>query len=74
MTIFEFSPKPCCDHSSEPSRRDGSDEGLQHIFYVEITKKKIHNYNQIPLLIFRALSAMPMQYDQNLSRKLRSYN
>ena len=29
----------CCDPSSEPSRRDGSDESSQHLFfYAELTK------------------------------------
>ena len=30
----------CCDPSSEPSRRDGSDEGLQHMFSCRINNKK----------------------------------
>ena len=32
----------CCDPSSEPSRRDGSDEGLQHMFSCRINNKKKH--------------------------------
>ena len=28
----------CCDPSSEPSHRDGSDEGSQHIFLCRINK------------------------------------
>ena len=40
----------CCDPSSEPSRQDGSDEGLQHMFLFTINKN-IHNYHQILPLI-----------------------
>ena len=40
----------CCDPSSEPSRQDGSDEGLQHSFYSELTKIN-PNYHQILPLI-----------------------
>ena len=29
----------CCDPSSEPSRQDGSDEGLPHTFLFRIYKK-----------------------------------
>ena len=36
----------CCDSSSEPSRRDGSDEGSQLCFYAELTKG-IPYYHQI---------------------------
>ena len=36
----------CCDPSSEISHQDGSHEGLQHIFYAELTKV-IPNYHQI---------------------------
>ena len=28
----------CCDPSSEPSQRDGSDEGSQHMFLCRINK------------------------------------
>ena len=37
----------CCDPSSEPSHRDGSDEGSQHM--VSMRNKK--NYHQILLII-----------------------
>ena len=40
----------CCDPSSEPSHRDGSDEGSQHIFLCRIIKI-IPNYHQILALI-----------------------
>ena len=40
----------CCDPSSEPSLRDGSDEGSQHMFYAEFTKIG-HYYHQILRLI-----------------------
>ena len=39
-----------CDPSSEPSRRDGSDKGSQHMFNAELTKI-IPNYHQILPLI-----------------------
>ena len=38
----------CCDPSSEPSRRDGSDEGSQHM--VSMRNKK--NYHKILPLIW----------------------
>ena len=38
----------CCDPSSEPSRRDGSDEGSQHMVLMKNKKK----YHQILPLIY----------------------
>ena len=40
----------CCDPSSEPSRRDGSDEGHNIRFNAELTQI-IPNYHQILPLI-----------------------
>ena len=40
----------CCDPSSELSRRDGSDEGSQHVL-CRIKKKIISSYHQILPLI-----------------------
>ena len=40
----------CCDPSSEPSHRDGSDERSQHMFYAELSKI-ILNYHQILTLM-----------------------
>ena len=45
--FFLFLIEITCDPSSEPSRRDGSDEGSQQRFCAEMTK----NYHQILLLI-----------------------
>ena len=36
----------CCDSSSEPSRRDGSVEESQHMFYAEL-KKSVPSYPEI---------------------------
>ena len=44
-----FSKTICCDSSSEPSQRDGSDEGHNICFYAELTKI-VPNYHQILLL------------------------
>ena len=41
----------CCDPSSEPSRRDGSDEGSQHTVSMGNKKKIVLSYHQIPPLI-----------------------
>ena len=39
MIIFIFLIKTiCCDPSSEPSHRDGSDEGSQHMFLCRSNK------------------------------------
>ena len=46
----------CCDPSYEPSRRDGSDEGSQHMFLCRINKF-IPKYHQM-LLLTRTLSTM----------------
>ena len=40
----------CFDPSSEPSQRDGSDEGPQYMFLCK-TNQNIPNYHQIPPLI-----------------------
>ena len=48
MIVFLFLIETiCCDPSSEPSRRDGSDEGSQHMFSSKINKKYILNCHQI---------------------------
>ena len=41
----------CCNPSSEPSRRDGSDERSQHYGFNEKQEKLSHNYHQILPLI-----------------------
>ena len=39
MILFLIShPNICCDPSSEPSRRDSSDEGSQHMFLCRINE------------------------------------
>ena len=43
-----FYIKTCCDPSSEPSRREGSDERSQHI--VSIRNKK-NNHQILPLIL-----------------------
>ena len=48
-------------HSSEPSHRNGSDEGSQHMFYTELTKI-IHTYHQI----FQVLSSALPPYSVSL--------
>ena len=45
-----------CDPSSEPSRRDGSDEGSQHMFLAELTKN-FPNYNKYSLLSIALMKA-----------------
>ena len=61
----------CCDpssepslSSSEPSQRDGSDEGSQHTVSMRIKKKLSLTYHQISLLS-RALAKMEMAYRKN---------
>ena len=48
----------CCDPSSEPSRRDGSDEGSQHMFLCRINK----NY---PYAIIYSLLSIALTILQN---------
>ena len=56
VIFFYFSLKPiCCDPSSEPSGRDGSDDGSQYMFYTKLTKI-VPNYHQIPTLLSKALN------------------
>ena len=51
MIIFLFLIETiCCEPSSEPSHRDGSDEGSQHMVLCRINKI-IPNYYQILPLI-----------------------
>ena len=46
---INFSYYVCCDRSLEPSRRDGSNEGSQHMF--SLRNKKISlNYSQYSLI------------------------
>ena len=42
----------CCDPSLEPSRRDGSNEGPQHIFFCWEMGEIIFDLSSIPLLIW----------------------
>ena len=49
--IFHITPlNVCCYASLELSRRDGSDEGSQHIFSLRNNRKISLNYPQYPLL------------------------
>ena len=40
----------CCDPSSEPSRRDGSDKGSQHMFVCRMKKKIVRIITKYSLL------------------------
>ena len=41
----------CCDPSSEPSQRDGSAEGSQHMFCVKLTKIIPYYHQILPLIL-----------------------
>ena len=46
MIIFLFFIETiCCDPSFEPSHRDSSDEGSQHMFYAELKVISITKYS-----------------------------
>ena len=56
MIIFLFLIETiCCDPSSEPSRRDGSDEGSQHMFLCRINKNYPLLSPNTPSYLARAL-------------------
>ena len=56
----------CSDLSSEPSHRDGSDEGSEHMVSMRNKKKLSLSYHQYPLL--PALSRWPNLGKDHLKR------
>ena len=47
----------CCDPPLEPSRRDGSNEGSQHMFLMR-NQKIIRNLSSIPILIWSSVKRL----------------